>query len=337
MGKRYIIVTTFANRLSGGIAISWAFIKALKDAKQEVWLASLDRPNYELVKEFFPFFAKPDNHIFELSPLDLLKFPFKGNVFINAYADAILYPFNVNYYHTDPLGVFGTLAENVKQFVEDYIYDVNLAKNPLNFANSKRTKRLLERFGIKSEVLYPPVPKPKYYPEIRKEDIVLYFGRVARDKNLDLILEVAKELHDLKFIVAGKPAFPFAWEFMERAKQLKNVEVIPKILDEKEKAELFAKAKALILTRKNEPFGIAPLEGVWLGAVPVLPCSAGAHEVVEEIPCWRDEGEVVKRIKEVLRNHRKYAEIAAKEVEKNASFDAFKETLFNQLKRRNLL
>jgi len=337
MGRRFIVVTTFANRLSGGIAVAWAFVKALKDARQEVWLASLDKPNYELAKKFFPFFAKPDKHIFELSPLDLVKFPFKGNVFINAYADAILYPLDVNYYHTDPLGVFGSLTEGVKQFVEDYIYDANLARDPLNFANSKRTKRLLEKFGIKSEVLYPPVPKPKYHPKVEKEDMVVYFGRVARDKNLDLILEVAKELPDVKFVVAGKPAFPFAWEFMEKAKQLKNVEVIPKILDEKEKAELFARAKALILTRKNEPFGIAPLEGVWLGAVPVLPCSAGAHEVVESIPCWRDESEVAKVIEEVLRNHRKYAELAVKGVEENASFDAFKERLFNHLRRRNLL
>ena len=336
MGKRFIVVTTFANRLSGAIEVAWAFIKALKEAKQEVWLASLDRPNYELAKKFFSFYEKPNKHIFELSPLDLIKFPLKGNVLINAYADVLLYPLDVNYYHTGPLEVFGSVAEGIRQFVEDYIHDINLARNPINFANSKRVKSQLSRYKIDADVLYPPVPKPRSRPAVEKEDMILYLGRVARDKNIEILLDLARELPDIKIVIAGKPAFPYAWELMEKAKELPNVEVIPKVLSKEEKEELLARAKATVLTRKGEPFGIAPLEGAWLGAVPILPCSAGAHEVVEGIPCWRDESEMAEVAERVLRNYEKFAEYARKCVEEKASFEAFKRKLFKKLKERNL-
>jgi len=341
-GVQFVVFTSFANRKTGANLLTWAFIKALKPFGK-VYLVSADVPNYEDLQRFYgPLFEKPDKHITEIGLLDALSLiANRGKlVLINTHADTVPYPLTVNYYHdlpfgqTTPLGGVSGLA-SLLEGLEDLVK----AHAKLNLSNSRRTAKLLDRHGISAVVLYPPVPIPS---KVYKGDnsAVGYFGRIAENKRIEVLLDVAEKLPDVRVIIAGKPSKMYAEKLKKEAERrgLKNVEIIAKELTEDEKARVLSKIGVLVHTRKGEPFGIAPLEGVYHGAVPLLPCDSGAYEILEgTVPCWRSAEEIPELAEEILKERKLYALQARVRVEGKTSFERFKTDLARLLERFGLL
>jgi glycosyltransferase involved in cell wall biosynthesis len=99
----------------------------------------------------------------------------------------------------------------------------------------------------------------------KKEDYFLFLSKVSwKVKNVDLAIRLAKVM-GFKLIVAG------GWRFSFR----RNIKFVGEV-DDKEKAELLAGAKALIFpTNWEEPFGIVTVEALASGT-PVITTNKGA-------------------------------------------------------------
>jgi glycosyltransferase involved in cell wall biosynthesis len=99
----------------------------------------------------------------------------------------------------------------------------------------------------------------------KKENYFLFLSKVSwKVKNVDLAIRLAKVM-GFKLIVAG------GWRFSFR----RNIKFVGEV-DDKEKAELLAGAKALIFpTNWEEPFGIVTVE-VLASGTPVITTNKGA-------------------------------------------------------------
>src|SRR5258708_3920712 len=161
--------------------------------------------------------------------------------------------------------------------------------------NSNFTKNIIDKeFGVESVVLYPPVSIEKFKPK-KKENIILSvarFSSLMKSKSQDVLVKTFAAFHksnkDWKLILAGGVEVGTN-EYMEQLeKEIKEffpvkkdiVEII-KSPDFKTLKDLFGKAKIFWSAagfgidaekepKKVEHFGIAPVEAMAAGAIPIL-------------------------------------------------------------------
>jgi glycosyltransferase involved in cell wall biosynthesis len=152
-------------------------------------------------------------------------------------------------------------------------------------ANSTWTLSKLRECGINNAVvIYPPVEPVKcsHSPIQSKEDLVIGIGRLG--KPWEEFIEIAKLVKakrpGVKFTIIG-----FA-DSMERVKYLEDlsrgiVKIIPNAPEEV-KRDLLCKAKVILHTHPAEHFGIAVVEAMSTGAIPVVRRDGGVWlDVVE--------------------------------------------------------
>lgn len=123
----------------------------------------------------------------------------------------------------------------------------------------------------------------KYYPSGNKENMVLttsesinreYFER----KNLGQVLQAAKILPDLKFIILGKFTDPETEKYM-RTESPHNISY-PGYVSFKKLLNYFQKAKVYLQISRQEGFGCAIAEAMLCECTPVVTPNASIPEVV---------------------------------------------------------
>lgn len=152
-------------------------------------------------------------------------------------------------------------------------FDHNTHKPDLFVANSELVKRRMVRYwGIPEEkihVVYPPVDTDAYSPDDAETgDYYLTLSRLDWHKSVDDIVRAFNKL-DERLIVAGDGPE------RDRLEQLagENVEFAGYV-DESEKKELLAGAKAFVFNGQDEDFGISPVEALASGT-PLLGVEEG--------------------------------------------------------------
>jgi glycosyltransferase involved in cell wall biosynthesis len=140
---------------------------------------------------------------------------------------------------------------------------------------------------IDTNIFHPP----SYSRSEQKEKVILYVGRIHPEKGINLLLDafsiLSQQLPEVKLRIIG----PFkenqggGGEQYLRALKSKaeglNVEFIPPIFDINKLAEAYREADIFCypsLAEKGESFGVAPLEAMASGLVPV----------VSDLACFRD-------------------------------------------------
>lgn len=153
-------------------------------------------------------------------------------------------------------------------------------------ANSEWTRDLLrERFGVASEVVYPPVAGD--FPPVpwnEREDGFVVIGRLAPEKGLCRVIEILKDVRK------EKPVHLHILGRRERTAPAREVEELCRgnsdwvhLEGEKygpEKAEFLARHKYGISGCPNEAFGIAVAEMVKAGLLVWVPDGGGQKEIV---------------------------------------------------------
>jgi len=121
------------------------------------------------------------------------------------------------------------------------------------------------------EVVYPPVNTRDYSPETpRPGTKYLYLGRLAGHKRVDEVVAAFNDLgDDYQLVIAGRG--PEGDALREQAGD--NVEFLG-FVDEQQKRELYARAKALVYPPQNEDFGMVPVEAMAAGT-PVIGVEEG--------------------------------------------------------------
>jgi glycosyltransferase involved in cell wall biosynthesis len=146
-----------------------------------------------------------------------------------------------------------------------------------------------------TEVIKPGIPRGfKSYKMGKKEQFVLFVGRLAKQKGLDYLIAAAKELPDVKFILAGKG---------EEEKRLKsiapqNVEFLGFVSQEK-LIKLYAKAQIFCLPSIGEGFGLVLLEAMASGCAIISTIDIGQKGILIKP---KSSEEIVRAVKFLIDN-----------------------------------
>lgn len=113
----------------------------------------------------------------------------------------------------------------------------------------------------------------EFAPDYTDEKIVLFVGRLAKEKNLDLFVQVHKLLEgrkDLRFVIVGDGPY------MSKLKTEENANIIfTGFLEGEVLSKAFASADIFLFPSETETFGNVVLEAQASGLIPVI-SSAGA-------------------------------------------------------------
>ncbi|KKS45535.1 hypothetical protein A3J20_00525 [Candidatus Gottesmanbacteria bacterium RIFCSPLOWO2_02_FULL_42_29] len=152
-------------------------------------------------------------------------------------------------------------------------------------ANSIEVKGRISKFYRReATVIYPPVEIADRIKNselrMRNKNKTYYLagGRLARAKNIDLIIEAANKLK-LPLKIFGRAFAGYGQELRERAGP--TVEFIGEVSN-RELSGLYRQAKALIFASEDEDFGIMPVEAQALGTSVIAYRSGGVKETIIE-------------------------------------------------------
>lgn len=232
---------------------------------------------------------------------------------------------NVLHFQTPFKGVSGKNLFNKLKFLK--IADV--------VCNSKFTKSVIDNeYGVDSKVIYPPVDVDAF-KEGTKENIILYVGRFSQlqqAKRQDILVEAFKKLCDggirnFRLVLAGGSNIGGEGVVQSLKEEAKDypVDILENIPFEKIR-ELYGKAKIFWSAagfgvdessdpQKVEHFGIAIVEAMAAGAVPVVVSKGGAKEIInpgEDGFLWETIGELNQITKKLILNERRREKIAKK-------------------------
>jgi glycosyltransferase involved in cell wall biosynthesis len=226
-------------------------------------------------------------------------------------------------YYQPEAGMLNPLSFTFREFtLKNFGYNVldvltRLCKYPFSkiskryytfMVNSKFTAKLLEEaYGANSFVIYPSVPHLQKLLKAdlkTKENMVLSVGRVVRRKNFELIGEIASKLKNTKFVLIGPPSTETSKVLRSIRKKLKennvqNFAYLGRVSDE-DKMKLMSKAKILLHPTRYEMFGLAIVEGMAAGCLPVVHNSGGPKEFVPSNCLFESTGEAIEKISEGL-------------------------------------
>ncbi|HYY66420.1 MAG TPA: glycosyltransferase [Nitrososphaeraceae archaeon] len=148
--------------------------------------------------------------------------------------------------------------------------------------NSNYTKNAIrDAWSMGSTVIYPPCPQysfPLYDQKEKREDIVCSLGRFTPEKEYEIIIEIAQKLPAIRFELVGS----VTQDKVSYLKKLRNI--APKNVTfhvnatVQEKMDILKRSKVLLHSFIGEHFGIALVEAMSAGVIPVTHNSGAAKE-----------------------------------------------------------
>jgi alpha-1,6-mannosyltransferase len=124
--------------------------------------------------------------------------------------------------------------------------------------------------------------------------LLLYAGRVSREKNIPLLIELIERLSgesgvDYRLIVAGSGPLADWFESESCRRAPGRVCLLGHVADRKALIDLYANCDLFVHPNPREPFGIAPLEAMAAGLPLVAPLSGGVLSYANDTNAWLAE------------------------------------------------
>jgi glycosyltransferase involved in cell wall biosynthesis len=159
-------------------------------------------------------------------------------------------------------------------------------KRNLTVANSEWTRDLLrERFGVASDIVYPPVAGG--FPAVpwnEREDGFVVIGRLVPEKGVLRVIEILSDVRREKpvhlHIVGRRERTAYAREVEALCRRNRDWVHLEGEKYGPEKAEFLARHKYGMSGCRNEAFGIAVAEMVKAGSLVWVPDGGGQKEIV---------------------------------------------------------
>ena len=291
------------NRSGGAEKMCLEAIGALNESGYSVALYTLDEPQWPLIEANWGDVARPDTEYFiqegALSPSGLVSWircsvlylwllyyaQTEDSLTFNNYGE--VYPFisDVSYIHSQPLAsVDGNpyrvplweITGEAYMYLQDKLLERHLS--PVLVTNSTyNARQIRDVFGSEPKVLHPsidPIPY-RYEPKNGK---VLTVCRLTPEKNLQIINEVLRHIRGVRFSVAGGTS-PQSSGVMSTLRS-RYVDLYPNPRRE-EIVGLMKESSVYLSTQPNEAFGMAVLEAMSAGCVPVVYRNGGPwHDIL---------------------------------------------------------
>lgn len=191
--------------------------------------------------------------------------------------------------------------------------------------NSYFTKNYIDNeFGVKSEVIYPPVGIDTIKPK-KKENLIISVGRfsqLTQAKRQDVLVSAFKKLYDSGFkswqlILAGGVEVGVD-EYVEKLEENSKgypIKIIKSptwkmLKDFYGKARMFWSASGYNVDEKKEPekvehFGITTVEAMAGGAIPLIYDAGGHREIIsdgENGYLWKSTKALLLKTQEIAKN-----------------------------------
>jgi len=168
--------------------------------------------------------------------------------------------------------------------------------------NSRFTKKIADlEYGIKGEVIYPPVEVNKFKPK-EKENLIISVGRFSQllqAKSQDVLIEAFRKLYasglkNWRLVLAGGSEVGGEAYVKKIKKMVQDYPIdIKENISFSQLTELYSRAKffwgasgygidEVKNPQKVEHFGITAVEAMAAGAIPLLVKKGGFREVIEE-------------------------------------------------------
>lgn len=220
------------------------------------------------------------------------------------------YAYTIQYVHFPEYLVHRERAKGLSLFFWNiYYYPIRqwiwgrLDNVDLFLCNSGFTKgAITERWSKDAEIIYPPVEIEEFVNSEEKIDQVISVGRFEPEKNYEAVLKAANKLPELEFSIVGVVTDEAYYSKLQRTKP-KNVHLLPN-LEFSALKDLLAKSKFYLHTMKGEHFGIAIVEAMASGCIPIVHCYGGPSEFVihgKNGMLYSDSTEVVDHIKTLMK------------------------------------
>ena len=145
--------------------------------------------------------------------------------------------------------------------------------------NSKLISDIQKLGCVDYKLMGTPLPKcfldssPQPLPPQIKQ--ICFAGRLALEKNIDLIINSAKDFPSIRFIIIGEG--PLRSVLMKKAKPLKNVKFM-NWLNRRELVNIIDLSNALLLPSKIETFGSIAYESMARGRPVIVSINSGINE-----------------------------------------------------------
>jgi glycosyltransferase involved in cell wall biosynthesis len=183
-------------------------------------------------------------------------------------------------------------------------------KQNLTLANSAWSAgRFLQKYGIPSEVVYPPVAMDfPSVPFANRDKGFVCLGRVSPEKCVHSIIAILQKVrqrgHNIHLhILGGIDNSEYSQKVRGLAEQFRDWIFLEGWVLGDRKRELLAGHRFGIHARPNEPFGIAVAEMVQAGCLVFVPNGGGQMEIVNHPALiFANEAEAVEKIDTVLTN-----------------------------------
>lgn len=287
------------------------FVTAYESAQEDEFrknfkpLISFDLPEYPEIRVNIPHFLDMLEYC-DQENFDVIYAATPGVVGIYAFLIAkILHVPFVSTFHTDFPGYLRRysgdhLFENHAWTAFAFIFN-NAAKV---LSPSKEYRRILTAHGVKKKkitVFRRGINHDRFNPAFRNEHfwadydktarnkrVVLFVGRVAREKNIELFLqtyEILKERDDVAFAIVGDgPLLP------EIRRNYEGKIILTGFLEGEALSTAFASADVFLFPSSSETFGNVVLEAQGAG-LPVIVSAVGAvkENMVQSVTGWAIE------------------------------------------------
>jgi glycosyltransferase involved in cell wall biosynthesis len=172
-------------------------------------------------------------------------------------------------------------------------------------STSNYTADFIKRvWGRDSTTLYPPCPVELYKPtQGLKENLVVTVGRIVPEKRIEIFVEIARQLPSLKFAVIGSIQSGRR-DYYELLRNMASGNVSFFDTPLRRASEILSRAKAYVHCAQNEQFGIAIVEAMAAGCVPVVHDSGGPREIVTDDVGfrWNTVAEAVGLVTQLVAN-----------------------------------
>jgi alpha-1,2-mannosyltransferase len=300
------------NLCGGAEWVALSVMKTLKEHGHEVILLSDSPINKQKIASVFKttvsvdrevtfplrFFSPSNYHNLYTNVLEALMLKLKCKVLIDPHSNAILPGVDAVYIHYP-------LLKSVKQglpYWRNKVYFLpyeafltsrrNNLTNKLIFANSHFTAKAVKaELGVDPYLLYPPVSNyilkhSESDLEKHRDNNVITVARIAAEKNLEIIPRIAKlTKHEISFTIVGllssKKVLNSLLNLIKELGVSKRVKVLTNLTREQSRWILL-NSKVFLHTKEEEHFGIAIVEAMCLGCIPVVHDSGGPREFVPQ-------------------------------------------------------
>nr|ADP09424.1 glycosyltransferase [uncultured marine crenarchaeote E6-3G] len=300
--------------IGGAELVFLEMIIALQESGHTVTAYTTDRVDWKKIGRDLRYHAVPENecYVFQQLPrtritivnLFLFAYSYLRLLFcakrseealsINNYGEIFPSMADISYVHSVPLiAIDGKNGENPYQIpfwrITSRLYALlyhileKITEPNMVITNSSYNAEIIKRHSrIETLVLHPPVNSiTKDCDVSEKENVILTVSRINSKKNLSIIPEVAERVDgEVKFVIMGRTderSMAVLKDIQESSRKHGVADRLDVVLDPDrgEIEEAFRRASIYLSTQPTEAFGMAVVEAMAAGCIPVVPRDGG--------------------------------------------------------------